>query len=122
MLIGAGAAVLLLSNGKTAGVSGIVERALHGTLGKAWWRLSFLVGLVVPVLVFHTSVAVRTSGLTLAAAGLLIGFGTRVGGGCTSGHGVCGISSGSVRSVVATLIFVLSAMVAVFFVRHLSPK
>jgi len=119
LLIGAGAATLLLLNGRIAGISGILDNTVHGIVGAQGWRVAFLLGLVVPAAV-HGLGAIRfTQGLpVLAVAGLLVGFGTRMGSGCTSGHGVCGIANWSVRSLFATLTFMVSAALVVFVVRH----
>jgi uncharacterized membrane protein YedE/YeeE len=119
MLIGAGAAALLLLNGKIAGISGIAENAVRGLFGKNGWRLAFLLGLVIPAAVFGLGPIEFAQGLTvLAASGFLVGFGTRLGYGCTSGHGVCGLANLSPRSLIAMLLFMAVAAAAVFFVRH----
>jgi uncharacterized membrane protein YedE/YeeE len=119
-LIGAAAAVLILSNGRIAGVSGILDRVLHGTIGPGGWRIGFLVGLLVPGLILGSGHPVYISGpLSLVGAGLLVGYGTRTGSGCTSGHGVCGAANLSPRSAIATLIFIGVAMVTVYAVKLL---
>ena len=119
ILIGAGAAVLLLSNGRPAGISGILSAAIRRQFGAANWRLAFLAGLVAPAIVFGVDAGTLGGGLPLlAVSGLLVGLGTRIGSGCTSGHGVCGISNLSPRSLVATMTFMGSAMLTVFLVRH----
>jgi len=119
MLIGAGAAALLLFNGKVAGISGIFENAVQGLLGPGAWRLAFLLGLVLPAAVFGLGRIEFAQGLPLLAiSGLLVGFGTRLGSGCTSGHGVCGLSNLSLRSLLATSIFMIVAAVTVLIVRH----
>lgn len=123
LLIGGGAATLLLANGRVAGISGITASLARGDGGPAAWRLAFLLGLLLPGFVFglgQTSFA--GGGPWLAVSGLLVGIGTRVGSGCTSGHGVCGLSNLSVRSLVATLVFMAVAMVTVFVVRHVLPS
>jgi uncharacterized membrane protein YedE/YeeE len=113
-LIGAAAATLLLANGRIAGVSGIVDRVLYGTVGEHGWRLAFLVGLVVPALLTSPShVVLSASPEILAISGLLVGYGTRTAGGCTSGHGVCGLANRSVRSLAATLVFTCVAIATV---------
>jgi uncharacterized membrane protein YedE/YeeE len=118
-LIGAGAAMLLLFNGRIAGISGIFDSFVQGSAGESYWRLAFLVGLVLPALVFGTGAVAYAGGLPLlGAAGLLVGVGTRVGSGCTSGHGVCGLANLSLRSLVATLVFMATAVLTVFLVRH----
>ncbi len=119
-LIGLGAAVLLLANGEVAGISGIYGRLLRGDAGRARWRVAFLIGLLLPALYLSQHAApVHTASVgVLAAAGLLVGIGTGVGTGCTSGHGVCGIANLSPRSLLATLLFMLSAAATVYLVRH----
>lgn len=125
LLIGLSAALLLLLNGRIAGVSSVMGRLLPPTLGDAAWRLWFLGGLIgggvlwrlfsgqtAADLVFEAGVPV------LLAGGLLTGFGTRVANGCTSGHGVCGIGRLSPRSIVATLTFMATAAVTVYVSRH----
>jgi len=119
MLIGAGTAMLLLLNGKIAGISGIVGNAVRGAFGATGWRVAFLLGLVLPAAVLGLGrIAIAQDLPVLAVAGLLVGFGTRMGNGCTSGHGVCGLSNLSLRSLLATLTFMTVAAVAVFLVRH----
>jgi uncharacterized membrane protein YedE/YeeE len=118
-LIGAGAAVLILFNGRVAGISGILGRVLRGDPGTGGWRIAFLSGLLLPALVLGPGVkGLQAPWPLLAAAGLLVGFGTRLGSGCTSGHGVCGIANVSPRSFVATGVFIGVAMLTVFLVRH----
>jgi uncharacterized membrane protein YedE/YeeE len=119
MLIGAGAAVLLWRNRQVAGISGITASVLRGDPGASGWRLAFLIGLVAPAIVANLDPSLTSGSLaTFAVSGLLIGVGTRVGSGCTSGHGVCGISNLSPRSIVATLTFMATAMLTVAIVRH----
>jgi uncharacterized membrane protein YedE/YeeE len=119
MLIGAGAAALLLLNGKIAGISGILDNAVRGVIGARGWRLAFLIGLVVPAAILGLGPIKFARGLPLlAVSGLLVGFGTRLGSGCTSGHGVCGLSNLSPRSLWATLSFMTVAAATVFIVRH----
>ena len=118
-LIGAGAAVLLLRNSQVAGISGITASVLRGETGASGWRLAFLLGLIAPgVLVGLDPALMRDSLPVYAVSGLLVGVGTRVGSGCTSGHGVCGISNLSPRSLVATMTFMATAMLTVALVRH----
>lgn len=122
-LIGLAAALLLLLNGRIAGVSGIVGGLLASGNDDRRWRLAFLAGLPLGAWLYGAASgtglpAVEASLPLLVAGGLLVGFGTRLGGGCTSGHGVCGISRFSRRSIVATLLFMGSAGVTVFVVRH----
>ena len=119
MLIGAGAALLLLIDGQIAGISGILEHTTRGVIGSHGWRLAFLAGLVTPAAILGLgSIEIVQRLPLLAASGLLVGFGTRLGSGCTSGHGVCGIANASPRSVLATLTFMGVAMLTVFLLRH----
>ena len=123
MLIGLAASVLWVGNGRIAGISGIL-----GGMGRAFphdavWRIAFLAGLAVAPVIYAfasgpVTVTIPAGPVTLIAAGLLVGFGTRLGNGCTSGHGVCGIARLSPTSIVATAIFMLAAAVTVFIVRH----
>jgi uncharacterized membrane protein YedE/YeeE len=124
LLIGGAAVFLLLVNGRVAGISGILGGALSRSCDDRSWRIAFLLGLPlgamgVGALRGGLELQVSASTLTLVAAGLLVGFGTRLGSGCTSGHGVCGIGRGSRRSLVATIVFMASGIVTVFAVRHL---
>jgi hypothetical protein len=119
LLIGAGAATLLLFNGRIAGISGILDNAVRGAFGTQAWRIGFLLGLVAPAAAYGLgAIQFAQSAPALALAGLLVGFGTRVGSGCTSGHGVCGLANWSLRSLLATLTFMVSAALVVFIVRH----
>lgn len=125
ILIGLAAAFYLLVNGRTAGISGILENALNAS-GRAFGiSLAFLVGLPLGALMVAGLApallpAGTVSGSTglIIAAGLLVGLGARIGGGCTSGHGVCGLPRLSIRSIVATLTFMATAALTVFVVRH----
>lgn len=122
-MIGAAAALLVLFNGRVAGVSGILGRLLQAPNSNTLWQLAFVGGLLVAPLAYalvRPLPAVELSaGLpTLVIAGLLVGVGTRYGSGCTSGHGVCGISRLSPRSLVATLVFMVVAVATVFVIRH----
>lgn len=124
LLIGLAAAMFLLFNGRIAGISGIVGGLLHPVRGDLAWRFAFLSGLVAAPLVYGLvaplpEVQIDAGMGTLIAAGLLVGIGTRYGSGCTSGHGVCGLSRRSLRSVVATLSFMFAGFVTVYVVRHL---
>jgi uncharacterized membrane protein YedE/YeeE len=125
VLIGLSAAGVLLMQGRVAGVSGMCGAVLRPRGGDVGWRVSFLAGLIaVGALgsqLYPASFAVvGTPSLgAVAVAGLLVGFGTRLGNGCTSGHGVCGISRLSMRSLVATLTFMFTGGVSVFVWRHL---
>jgi len=118
--IGGAAALLLLFSGEIAGISGIVARLLQGDSGHGHWRLAFLAGLLLPAAFIALNHATPATGSlpVMAVAGLLVGIGTRTSGGCTSGHGVCGIANLSPRSLLATLTFMATAGLTVFFVRH----
>jgi uncharacterized membrane protein YedE/YeeE len=123
-LIGVAAALLFLLNGRIAGVSGILGGLLDGAASGKGERIAFIVGLIAGPLVLaalweRPPVTIEASTLHLAAAGLLVGFGTRLGSGCTSGHGVCGVARLSPRSLIATMLFVLAGMATVYVVRHL---
>jgi len=123
-LIGLASALLMLLTGRVAGVAGIFGGLLKFNAGDRGWRLAFVAGLIAaPLLATLLGTplphpAVSASLLTMVAAGLLVGFGTRMGGGCTSGHGVCGVARLSPRSLIATTVFVLVAIVTVAIVRH----
>ena len=124
VLIGLAAAMLVLLNGRIAGISGIVGGLLVRQRGETAWRLAFVAGLLAApgvMALLGTAVVPRIdAGFgTLAAAGLLVGLGTSYGSGCTSGHGVCGLSRLSPRSLVATAAFMLAGIGTVFVVRHL---
>jgi len=126
VLIGLAAAVLLLCNGKIAGISGILSGLWTRGSPERQWRQLFIIGLLAggfltPLLVgrpLDTFIA-APAWLTVCA-GLLVGFGTRLGNGCTSGHGICGLARLSVRSLVATLTFMATAMLTVFIMRHVA--
>jgi uncharacterized membrane protein YedE/YeeE len=118
VLIGLAAAMLLVFDGRIAGVSGVVGRLFDPTPHSRGWRFAFLAGLLLggAMLSFLAPGVfgpARASSVSLIAAGLLVGVGTQVGNGCTSGHGVCGIGRGSKRSIVATLVFMTTAALAV---------
>ncbi len=124
VLIGLSAVLLLWLTGRIAGISGILNGALEGPRGERSWRLAFVLGLMgagawamhgLPV---DLPAQATTTPWGLVVAGLLVGFGTRMGGGCTSGHGVCGLGRLSPRSLAAVVVFMLAAMVTVFVVRH----
>ncbi len=124
LLIGAAAAILLLFNGRIAGVSGILGGLLRPITGDIGWRMALVLGLVGAPIVYGLaaplpSVHVDADMTTLVVAGLLVGVGTRYGSGCTSGHGVCGLSRLSSRSMAATAAFMVAGFVTVFIARHL---
>ena len=123
VLIGAAAAALLLVNGRILGVSGIIGGLLAPRSGDTSWRLWFIAGLLVPPLVLGLSGATDAPKFLgslgiIALAGLLVGFGSRMGSGCTSGHGICGMGRLSKRSIVATLCFMLTGFATVYLTRH----
>ena len=123
ILIGIASVWLLAANGRIAGISGILHGLFAQPPGDRLWRLLFVVGLVAAGLGWHAFVAPapERAGFGLgwaAAAGLLVGFGTRVGGGCTSGHGVCGLGRFSLRSLVAVIVFMAAGMAATYVMRH----
>ena len=124
LLIGIASAMFLLLNGKIAGVSGILGGLLHPRLGDNGWRVAFILGLIIAPLLFQlvaplAAVQIDAGTSLLVVAGLLVGVGTRYGSGCTSGHGVCGLSRLSPRSMLATAAFMASGFVTVFIARHL---
>lgn len=124
VLIGLASLIALLTTGKIPGISGLLSRSLRPSKGDFAWRIVFLVGLVAGAgLAFATVESasayrsiVRPGGLVVA--GLLVGFGTRLGGGCTSGHGVCGIGMGSKTAFTATVVFMGAGIAAVFLLRQ----
>jgi uncharacterized membrane protein YedE/YeeE len=123
-LIGLAAAMFALLNGRIAGISGILGGVFQRGRGDRAWRVAFLLGLVAAPLVWIAAadlppILVEAGWPRLIAAGVLVGLGTRYGAGCTSGHGVCGISRLSPRSIVATLAFMAAGFVTVFVARHL---
>jgi uncharacterized membrane protein YedE/YeeE len=125
ILIGLAAALFILLNGRIAGISGIIGGLLPPNKGDIGWRFAFIGGLILaPVVygIFYALPAVQIDAGTgiLIVAGLLVGVGTRYGSGCTSGHGVCGISRMSPRSIAATIIFMAAGFITVFLLRHLS--
>ena len=122
-MIGVAAAMLLLFNGRIAGISGIAGGLLRPRPGDAAWRLLIVAGLVLAPTVYAMTVALPPTQIdagwgVLIAAGLLVGVGTRYAGGCTSGHGVCGLSRLSPRSLVATIVFMAAGFFTVYVVRH----
>lgn len=124
-LIGLAAALLILLEGRIAGISGIIGGLLQSPpRGDSAWRLAFALGLVAAPLLYRAVAALPESRIDagwgmLVVAGLLVGFGSRIGSGCTSGHGVCGLSRLSPRSLVATLVFMSAGFATVFACRHL---
>lgn len=124
LLIGSAAALLILLNGRIAGISGIVGGLLRAPRADRRWRLAFLAGLLLAAPLWRgvaplPAVHPVGGGAALVLAGLLVGFGTRLGAGCTSGHGVCGLARLSPRSLAATVTFMLAGALTVFVLRHL---
>jgi len=125
-LIGLAVALLLLVNGRVAGVSGIVGGVLRPRRGDVGWRLAFVAGLVAAPIAYTLVRTMPPIGFdvsmpSIGLAGLLVGIGTRYGAGCTSGHGICGISRLSPRSIAATLCFMAAGIATVFVTRHVLP-
>ena len=125
MILGVAAALYVLLHGRILGISGIVSGLLHPKKGDWSWRLAFALGLLtssfLAALIFGILpvIEVDASWLTVIVAGLLVGFGVQYGSGCTSGHGICGLSRLSPRSLVATLSFMTAGFLVVFVIRHL---
>lgn len=127
LVLGLAAAMFILLNGRILGISGIVGGLLSPRLGDMGWRISFLLGMAAAPTVFAwltpadflAAPRIEAGSALIVAAGLLVGLGTRYGSGCTSGHGVCGLSRLSPRSLVATLTFMGAGFAIVFVVRHL---
>jgi uncharacterized membrane protein YedE/YeeE len=124
LLIGLAAALLLLLNGRISGISGIVGGMLATRSSDTGWRVVFVVGLLLGAFIYMLATGgaitmrMQASVPVLVVAGLLVGFGTRLGSGCTSGHGLCGMARLSKRSIVATAVFFGVAMLTVFLTRH----
>jgi hypothetical protein len=123
VIIGIAAAMLVFMNGRIAGISGIVGGLFRPAPGDVAWRLAFVAGLIAAPLLYAIVAAlppivIEASYPTLIVAGVLVGIGTRYGAGCTSGHGVCGVSRLSPRSIVATLSFMAAGFATVFVARH----
>lgn len=125
LLIGSAVTLMLLFNGRVVGISGIIAGLIKPQKHETFWRFNFVLGLVIGGLLlkyFWPNVFLNTvniSGLQVIAAGLLVGFGTLLGNGCTSGHGVCGISRLSLRSFIATVVFMTVGILIVFTVKKL---
>ena len=123
ILLGLAAALFILVNGRILGISGIVGGLLRPKAGDAGWRVSFVLGMLAAPLLYGlvagpVPATVDAGWGTVALAGLLVGVGTRYGSGCTSGHGVCGLSRLSPRSLAATLTFMSAGFATVYWVRH----
>jgi uncharacterized protein len=127
LLLGVSAAMFILVNGRVLGISGIVGGLLVPKKGDAGWRIAFLLGMAVSPLIFRMLMPpdmvhaprIDAGYVSVVVAGLLVGLGTRYGSGCTSGHGVCGLSRMSPRSLLATITFMAFGFLTVFVVRHL---
>lgn len=124
VLIGLATAMFLLLNGRIAGISGILGGLLRPIKGDIGWRVAFVAGLIFSPIAYSVAAPLPAAQIdadaaSLIMAGLLVGIGTRYGSGCTSGHGVCGLSRLSPRSMVATAMFMLAGFVTVFVTRHL---
>jgi uncharacterized membrane protein YedE/YeeE len=123
-LIGLAAVLLMLLTGRIAGISGIFGGCLRLETGDKGWRVAFIAGLILAPLIGGLAGVpipypeMPSNWIVIVAAGLLVGFGTRLGGGCTSGHGVCGIARLSPRSIAATAIFMAVAVAVVALTRH----
>ena len=123
-LIGFAAVMFVLLNGRIAGISGVLGGLLPPARGDIAWRVAFLLGLFAAPWLWRAvaawpPVTIEAGTVATVGAGLLVGFGTRLGSGCTSGHGVCGLSRLSPRSLVATLTFMAAGFAAVWVIRHL---
>lgn len=123
LMIGLAVALLLLLNGRIAGIAGITGGLLRWQRADFGWRAAFIIGLLISSFAWQQfftlpDVQIEANEIWLIIAGLLVGFGTRYGSGCTSGHGVCGIARLSPRSIVATLAFMLTGFAMVYLLRH----
>jgi uncharacterized membrane protein YedE/YeeE len=127
VLLGIASALFILANGRILGISGILGGLLRPKAGDAGWRIAFVLGmLAAPVTLkwlapagFLSAPRIEAGLAAVVVAGLLVGYGTRLGSGCTSGHGVCGLSRLSPRSLVATGTFMAAGFAIVFVIRHL---
>jgi hypothetical protein len=123
-LIGIAGALFILFNGRIAGISGIAGGLLRPKAGDTAWRVAFVLGLVVAPIIYRVvtpmpDIQVDAGWPLVVAAGLMVGIGTRYGSGCTSGHGICGLSRLSPRAIMATLSFMAGGFAMVFVLRHL---
>lgn len=126
VILGVASAIFILVNGRILGISGIVGGLLPPKVGDTSWRISFLLGMLAAPAVFHalvpadyiTAPRIDANEFTVIVAGLLVGLGTRYASGCTSGHGVCGLSRLSPRSLVATASFMGAGFATVYVMRH----
>ena len=128
IILGLASAVFILVNGRILGISGIMGGLMPPKVGDTFWRIAFLLGMFSAPTVFHAVVPaeyihaqrIDATDMMVVVAGLLVGVGTRYASGCTSGHGVCGLSRLSPRSLVATISFMLAGFVVVYVMRHLA--
>ena len=126
LILGVASAMFILLNGRILGISGILGGLMPPKVGDTWWRVAFLLGMFAAPTVFHavmpvewvTAPRIEAGELSVIGAGLLVGIGTRYASGCTSGHGVCGLSRLSPRSLVATLSFMGAGFLTVYVLRH----
>jgi uncharacterized membrane protein YedE/YeeE len=123
LILGIAAVIFILINGRITGISGILGGLLSPTQGDVWWRVAFIAGLIMAPLIYSLfttlpPIQIDASYPLLIIAGLIVGIGTRYGSGCTSGHGICGISRLSPRSLVATAAFMAAGFITVFIIRH----
>ena len=126
LILGVASAMFILLNGRILGISGILGGLMPPKVGDTWWRVAFLLGMFAAPTVFHavmpvewvTAPRIEAGELSVLGAGLLVGIGTRYASGCTSGHGVCGLSRLSPRSLVATLSFMGAGFLMVYVLRH----
>ena len=125
MILGVAAALYMLLHGRILGISGIVSGLLNPQKGDVDWRVSVVLGMMsAPILAavildMHTIQVIDSDWFSIMVAGLLVGFGAQYGSGCTSGHGICGLSRLSPRSMVATMLFMFSGFMATFIIRHI---
>lgn len=125
LIIGLASVIFLMFNGRLAGISGIAGGLLNPKKNDFYWRIAFVAGLVISPLAFAMilplpKIHIAANYYVLILAGLLVGIGSRYGSGCTSGHGVCGLSRRSPRSIVATIAFMIAGFVTVYIIRHLA--
>lgn len=123
-LIGIAVSILLLFNGKVLGVSGILGELFNHRFSQNYWRLFFIIGLLISPIICNTFKPIpltemTSNNLLIIAGGLLVGFGSRFGSGCTSGHGVCGIARFSLRSLIATMTFILFGFMTVYVMQKM---
>lgn len=123
LMIGSATVLFMLFNGRIAGISGIVGGLLNPLKRDVWWRIAFVAGLMMAPLIYGLFAALPTIQIDanypmLVLAGILVGVGTRYGSGCTSGHGICGLSRLSPRSMVATVAFMAFGFITVFIIKH----